>query len=52
MPFQPGRVVWHDWSGKGEQRLDVHYAWRVEDIFGSHACILAPEHRTVCLLRK
>lgn len=29
---EPARVAWHGWSGEGENRLDVHHAWLLEDL--------------------
>jgi len=42
---QPGRVAWHGWSGDegSDERLDVHHAWLVEDIWGGRVRILTQE---------
>ena len=37
---QAGRVAWHGWAGKGETRLDVHYAWLLEELDGGRIRIL------------
>lgn len=40
---QPARIAWHGWSGEGEQRLDVHHAWLIEDLSGGRVRILTQE---------
>lgn len=40
---RPGRVAWHGWSGDGDQRLDVHHAWLVEDLSADRVRILTQE---------
>lgn len=40
---QPARVAWHGWSGEGDQRLDVHHAWLIEDLSGGRVRILTQE---------
>ena len=40
---QPARVAWHGWSGGGEERLDVHHAWLIEDLSGDRVRILTQE---------
>lgn len=42
---QPGRVAWHGWAGEegGDDRLDVHHAWLVEDLDGGRVRILTQE---------
>ncbi|MBC2666924.1 SRPBCC domain-containing protein [Novosphingobium flavum] len=40
---RPGRVAWHGWSGEGDQRLDVHHAWLVEDLSGGRVRVLTQE---------
>ncbi|MBP0623225.1 SRPBCC domain-containing protein [Cupriavidus consociatus] len=39
----PGRVAWHGWAGDGEEHLDVHHAWLVEDLSGGRVRILTQE---------
>ncbi|WP_260929017.1 SRPBCC domain-containing protein [Novosphingobium sp. 9] len=39
----PGRVAWHGWSGEGDERLDVHHAWLIEDIEGGRVRVLTQE---------
>lgn len=39
----PGRVAWHGWCGEGEERLDVHHAWLIEDLDGSRVRVLTQE---------
>lgn len=43
MHGQPGRVAWHGWSGEGDDRLDVHHAWLLEDLSGGRLRILTQE---------
>lgn len=40
---RPGRAAWHGWSGDGDQRLDVHHAWLVEDLSADRVRILTQE---------
>jgi hypothetical protein len=40
---QPGRVAWHGWAGEGDQRLDVHHAWLVEDLPAGRVRVLTQE---------
>ncbi|MCE9687619.1 SRPBCC domain-containing protein [Shewanella sp. AS16] len=40
---QPARLAWHGWSGEGEQRLDVHHAWIVEELPANRVRILTQE---------
>lgn len=40
---EPGRVAWHGWAGEGENRLDVHHAWLIEDLPGDRVRILTQE---------
>ena len=40
---QPARVAWHGWSGEGDERLDVHHAWLLEDLSGGRVRILTQE---------
>lgn len=40
---QPARVAWHGWSGEGDNRLDVHHAWLIEDLSGGRVRILTQE---------
>ncbi|WP_258229815.1 hypothetical protein [Pseudomonas putida] len=39
----PGRIAWHGWAGKGEDRLDVHHAWLIENLEGGRVRILTQE---------
>ncbi|KAH8890566.1 hypothetical protein GQ53DRAFT_649965 [Thozetella sp. PMI_491] len=40
---QPGRLAWHGWGGEGDERLDVHHAWLVEDLPRNRVRILTQE---------
>lgn len=40
---QPARVAWHGWSGDGEDRLELHHAWLIEDLSGGRVRILTQE---------
>lgn len=40
---QAARVAWHGWAGEGENRLDVHHAWLLEDLPGNRVRILTQE---------
>lgn len=40
---QAGRIAWHGWAGEGENRLDVHHAWLVEELEGNRVRILTQE---------
>ncbi|MEN3792152.1 SRPBCC domain-containing protein [Fulvimarina sp. MAC3] len=40
---QPGRISWHGWSGDGEDLLDVHHAWIIENLEGGRVRILTQE---------
>lgn len=42
---QPGRLAWHGWVGEegGDERLDVHHAWLLEDLDGGRVRILTQE---------
>ncbi|PHY21229.1 polyketide cyclase [Caulobacter sp. BP25] len=40
----PARIAWHGWvEGEGDQRLDVHHAWLIEDLSGDRVRILTQE---------
>lgn len=39
----PGRAAWHGWCGDGDERLDVHHAWLIEDLPGSRVRVLTQE---------
>ncbi|MGO0633197.1 SRPBCC domain-containing protein [Pseudomonas sp. SAR267] len=39
----PGRIAWHGWAGEGEDRLDVHHAWLIENLEGGRVRILTQE---------
>lgn len=38
-----GRLAWHGWAGEGDERLDVHHAWLVENLPGHRVRILTQE---------
>jgi len=40
---QPARIAWHGWSGEGDDRLDVHHAWLIEDLSSGRVRILTQE---------
>ena len=42
---QPARVAWHGWSGDvgAPDRLDVHHAWLIENLWGGRVRILTQE---------
>lgn len=42
---QPARIAWLGWSGEGDNRLDVHHAWLIEDLSGDHVRILTQERQ-------
>ncbi len=40
----PARIAWYGWvEGEGDQRLDVHHAWLIEDLPGDRVRILTQE---------
>jgi hypothetical protein len=43
LPGLPARVAWHGWAGEGDERLDVHHAWLLEDLSGGRVRILTQE---------
>jgi hypothetical protein len=40
---QPARIAWHGWCGEGNQRLDVHHAWVIENLSDNRVRILTQE---------
>ncbi|WP_288806575.1 SRPBCC domain-containing protein [uncultured Novosphingobium sp.] len=40
---QAARIAWHGWSGEGDDRLDVHHAWLIEDLSAGRLRILTQE---------
>ena len=40
---QPARIAWHGWCGEGDQRLDVHHAWVIENLSENRVRILTQE---------
>lgn len=40
---QPGRISWRGWNSEGEDRLDVHHAWLIENLEGGRVRILTQE---------
>lgn len=43
MEGQPAHVAWHGWSGEGNDRLELHHAWLIEDLSGGRVRILTQE---------
>lgn len=42
-PGQAARIAWHGWAGDGDDRLDVHHAWLIEDLSAGRVRILTQE---------
>jgi len=37
------RLAWHAWAGDGDERVDVHHAWLLEDLSGGRIRVLTQE---------